>query len=294
MVQCPIISIVVLNWNTSDLLLGALQSIVDTAGDLDYEVVVIDNASTDGGLEKIVSKFETNPRFLFIQNEKNIGWAAINIMLEKARGKYIVTVDPDAVLHKDTLQILFAFMETHQKAGAVTAKLLNPDGSLQRYYRRIMTPSAYFFTTLIGRVFDKYFFRLRHFTHYRYENASFTEVTEVEQPAWPCLMWRREALGAYIVDTHIPFYFVDVDMSRRLYDRGYKIYLLPEATITHLKSTSFSKTKNKWRTQEYNRSLLYYFKKHYPVTFLFILLQQLIDGILRAGATLILGREPLR
>ena len=288
------ISIVVLNWNTSDLLGGALESIVATAESLTYDVMVIDNASSDGGFERVSDALKNDPRFLFVQNEKNMGWAAINVMLEQTNGKYIVTIDPDAIVHKNALQALFAFMETRPEAGAVTAKLLNADGSLQRYYRRLMTPSAYFFTTLIGRVFDKYFFKLRHFTRYRYENASFTEVTEVEQPAWPCLMWRREALGEYIVDKNIPFYFLDVDMSKRLYDRGYKIFLIPEATIAHLKSTSYSKVNNTWRWLEYNRSLMYYFKKHYPliVPIIWILLHT--DRQLRAIVVYLIGRDPLR
>jgi len=287
-------SIVVLNWNTSDLLGGALESIVSTAGSIHYEVVVIDNASTDGGLSKVPDTIRQDARFRFIQNEKNLGWAAINIMLEKTKAKYIVTVDPDAILHSRALQELHAFMETHPDAGAATASLFNVDGSPQLYYRRIMTPSIFFFTTIFGRLIDKYMFRLRHFSFNRYENLDVSRTQEVEQPAWPCLVWRREALGAYIVDAHIPFYFVDVDMSKRIYDRGYKIYLVATSTITHLKSTSFGKTNNSWRKKEYNRSLQYYFKKHYPkqAPFLIMLLQ--LDVLCRWALRRLTGRELLQ
>ncbi len=294
MKEVPDISIVVLNWNTSDLLTGALDSIVSTTQGLNYDIVVIDNASTDGGFERLSGKLMNDPHFTFIQNEKNIGWAAINIMLENTSGKYIVTVDPDAIVHPNALQALFSFMEANPEAGAATAKLLNSDGSLQMYYRKLMTPSEFFFTTLFGRFFDKYFLGLRRFKSYRYNGLDASDVVEVEQPAWPCLIWRREALGAYIVDANIPFYFLDVDMSKRLYDSGYHIYLVPDAVATHLKSVSFSRTKRDWKQKEYYRSLLVYLRKYYPLIFpaLWLLVQS--DRLTRYLVFLLTGHEPLR
>ncbi len=286
------ISIVVLNYNTSDLLEGALQSIVTTVGDLSYEVVVIDNASTDGGFALVSAGLKNNPHFSFIQRDTNIGWAAINIMLAR-KGRYVVTIDPDAVLHSGALQALLAFMDRTSDAGAATAKLLNSDGSPQLYYRRIMTPSMVFFTTLIGRMIDKYLFNLREFKHYRYDDLNLNAVSEVEQPPWPCLIWRREALGEYIVNEKIPFYFVDVDMSKRVYNHGYKIYLVPQAIVTHLKSASFGRTSDVWRRREYNRSIRVYLRTHYPRAF-FIHPLLALDRVLRACVRVIIGREPLR
>ena len=228
------ISVVVLNWNTSDLLPVALRSIPSAVHGLRWEAVVIDNASTDGGLAHVTEDIKNDPHFSFVQNEKNLGWAAINPMLERP-GKYIATVDPDAILHTGALEKLFMFMESHPQAGAATAKLLNTDGSPQIYFRRLMTPSVFFFTTLLGRIIDKYLLGLRRWRSYRYEDLDITKVSEVEQPSWPCLMWRREALGGYVVEPRIPFYFLDVDMSRRVYNRGYKAYVVPDAVAVHLK-----------------------------------------------------------
>jgi len=288
------ISIVVLNWNTSDLLAGALHSIPAAAGGLRWEVVVIDNASTDGGLAHVPEDIKNDPRFTFIQNEKNLGWAAINLMLGRTSAPYIATVDPDAVLYSGALEKLFTFMEVPPEAGASTATLLNPDGSPQIYFRRLMTPSVFFFTTLLGRVIDKYFLGLRRWKWYRYEDLDVTKISEVEQPAWPCLVWRREALGEYIVEPRIPFYFLDVDMSKRLYGRGYKIYVVPEAQAVHLKSTSYGKRESSWRRREYNRSIIVYFRKHYPLWAPLIWLQLVLDRAARAVMLTLVGREPLR
>ncbi len=290
----PDISIVVLNWNTSDLLNGVLDSIVATASDLSFDVTVIDNASTDGGLARVEEKFKNDTRFSFVQNEKNVGWVAINSMLECTRGKYIATIDPDAILHQQVLQSLLAFMESHPEAGAATASLFNTDGTPQLYYRRIMTPTLYFFTTIVGRIIDKYILGLRYWKQYRYDDLDITHISEVEQPAWPCLMWRREAVGAYIVDKRLPFYFVDVDMSKRLYDSGYKIFLISEASVTHLKSTSFSRANSVWRQHEFHRSILVYFKKHYLYLFPILWLSIWSDRLLRALLARVIGREPLR
>ena len=293
MKENPDISIVVLNYNTSDLLEGALQSIVATAGDLRVDVTVIDNASTDGGFAQVSDVIKADPRFSFVPRDTNIGWAAINCMLER-KGRYILTLDPDAVLHPGALQTLLAFMDRMPTAGAATAKLLNSDGSPQLYYRRTMTPRAYFFMTLAGRMIDKYLFGLRHFRGNRYADLDVSRISEVEQPAWPCLIWRREALGEYIVDKEIPFYFVDVDMSKRVYERGYKIYLVPQATITHLKSASFGRTNDSWRRREYYRSLQVYLRKHYSYAFFMLLPLILLDRLLRACFRALTGRDPLR
>ncbi len=288
------ISIIVLNYNTSDLLGSALDSIVSTIGNMAYDVTVIDNASTDGGLAQVKDEFKKNSSFTFVQMEKNMGWVAINSILKQTQGKYLVTVDPDAIIHPGALQTLFLFMENNPVAGAATAKLLNVDGSPQLYYRRIMTPTFYFFTTVFGRVIDKYFLRLRYWKRYRYIDLNLGHVSEVEQPAWPCLMWRREAIGAYVVDKRLPFYFPDVEMSRRLYDWGYKIFLVPEATITHLKSASFGKRDDSWRWREYYRSLMIYFWAYYPLQTPFILVLSVLDRFARAIIKRVLGREPLR
>lgn len=290
----PHVSIIVLNYNTSDLLSGALESIVATAGALQVDVVVVDNASTDGGFSRLDKKFERDPRFSFIQNQKNIGLTALNIMLERTKGEYIVTLDPDARLHTDALQLIVAFLEATPHAGAATANLVNVDGSLQRYIRRLMTPSVGFFTTVIGRFIDKYFLQLRNYNWYHYEDASLSQITEIEQPSVTCLMFRREAFGSYIVDPDTPFYFTDVGLCKRIYEHGYKIYLLPDAIATHFKSTSFKKANNTWREREYYRSLFVYFRKHYPVSVPLIAVVLWLDRVMRNALVHTVGRAPMR
>lgn len=290
----PAVSIVVLNYNTSELLNGALESLVATVDDLHIEVMVIDNASTDGGFSLVDTTFKHNPLFSFVQNEKNVGLVAINSMLAKTSGRYLLTLDADARLRPHALRSLVTFLDTTPQAGAATANLLNADGSMQRYFRRLMTPMLAFYTTVIGRMIDKYVFGLYFYKKYHYQEASLSDITEIEQPAVTCLMLRRDTFGSYIIDPETPFYFTDVGLCKRIYNNGYKIYLLPAATATHLKSTSFGKMRNTWRTREYYRSLMVYFKKYYPRSVPLMWIVLWLDRLMRSILMHTIGREPIR
>lgn len=290
----PDISIVVSNWNASDIMGEAFESIVATAGDLDFDVTVIDDASTDGGFAHVDEKFKNDPRFSFVRNEVNIGLSALNIMLERTKAKYIMTLDTDARLMPGALQALLAFMEMHPEAGAATANLRNPDGSTQFYYRRILTPSMYFFSTPMGRFIDKYFLGLRFMKWYHYDDLDVTRVSEFVQPPIACLILRRDAMGPYILDPKLPLFMCDVDLCKRLYDSGYKVYLVPEAKVIHLKTASAVKRGKTWLDRELNRSFAIYFKKHYPRLYPLMLVVMYADRFIRAAMLRTIGREPMR
>lgn len=288
------ISIVVSNYNSSDLLNGALESIVSTAGEMIVDVTIVDDASTDGGFDHVDKKFKKDSRFLFIQNDKNIGQSAMNVMFDKTQGKYILMLDADARLHTSSLQELFSFMEAHPEAGGATANLLNSDGSPQLYYRRTMTPTAYFFTTLFGRFIDKYILGLSYFNWYRYIHLDTTHVSELEQPPMACLILRRKILRNEIMDPKFRMLFIDIDLAKRVYDYGYKLYLVSEAFVTHLKSASFAKRESAWRRNIYYVGLFIYMRKHYPYWFPLVWVLAWADRVARAILTRIIGRELLR
>ena len=294
MKKTPDISVVVSSWNAADIIGEALESIVATAGDLGLDVTVIDDASTDGGYTDVDAKFKSDPRFSFVRNEINVGQSALNIMLERTQAKYITLLDTDARLKPGALQAMFAFMEAHPEAGAVTANLLNPDGSTQFYYRRILTPTLYFFNTPIGRFFDKYFLGLRYFKHYRYDGLDVTRDPELEQPPIACLMLRRDAVGSYIFDPMFRLFLLDVDLCKRIYDNGYKIYLVSTAKTVHLKTASASKRGKEWLEKELNRSFMLYFKKNYPASSPLMWVVYFFDRLSRLLLLHILGREPMR
>lgn len=290
----PKVSIIISNYNSSDLINGALESLVSTAGAVPFEAILIDDVSTDGGFALVDKKYKHDPRFMFVQCEKHVGFSALNSALDRTHGTYLMTLDTDARLWPGALQALTAFMDTHPKAGAATANLFYKDGSLQNYHRRLMTPMHSFFTTVPGRLIDKYFLGLRNYKSYHYDDLDTTRVFEIEQPPTACFMFRRTALDSYIVDPKFNHVFLDVDLCRRIYDRGYKIYLVPDAKVTHFKSVAANKKPNLWRDRQYYTDQLIYFRKHYPAQASLMAVVLWVDRILRGLLIRTVGRAPMR
>lgn len=294
MKSAPIVSIIVSNYNSSDLINGTLEPIVSTAGDVEFEVIIVDDVSTDGGFALVDEKYKNDPRFTFIQCEKHVGYSALNIVLDKVRGKYLMTLDTDARLWPGALPSLVAFLEENPNAGGATASLFYEDGSPQNYNRRLMTPMHSFFTTVLGRFIDKYFLGLRQYKSYHYDDFDNTRVFEIEQPPTACFMFRRAAIDSYIVDPDFNHVFLDVDLCRRIYNKGYKIYLVPDAKVTHFKSVAANKKPNLWRDKQYYRDQVIYFKKHYPAYAPLVALFLWLDRIMRSVLIRTVGKAPMR
>ena len=196
MERVPQVSIIISNYNSSDLINGALESLVSTAGDVPFEAILIDDMSTDGGFALVDEKYKHDPRLTFVQCEKHIGFSALNLVLNRTRGAYLMTMDTDAQVWPGALQALVTFMDTTPEAGGATASLFYPDGSPQNYHRRLMTPMRSFFTTVLGRFIDKYFLGLRNYKSYHYDDLDTTRVFEIEQPQTAFFIFRRAALGS--------------------------------------------------------------------------------------------------
>lgn len=292
--RAPEVSIIVSNYNSSDLINGALESVVATAGDVSFEVVLIDDASTDGGFTLVSDVYKQDSRFVFVQNEKNVGYAALNVLQSRLHGEFYMTLDTDARLLPGALQSLVTFMRTHPHAGGATANLRNPDGSTQNYYRRLMTPTRGFYTTVPGRFLDKYFFRLKQYKSYHYDDLDVSRVFEIEQPPTACLMFRPEALDTPVLDSEYRFLFLDVDLCHRIYQKGFKLYLVPDAQVTHIKSVSFGRRTTASRERQYYRDLNVFFKKHYTKMHLFMRALLWVDRVLRMLLERTVGHVPMR
>lgn len=294
MKTAPIVSIIVSNYNSSDLINGTLEPIVSTAGDVEFEVIIVDDVSTDGGFALVDEKYKNDPRFTFIQCEKHVGYSALNIVLDKVRGKYLMTLDTDARLWPGALPSLVAFLEENPNAGGATASLFYADGSQQNYHRRLMTPRHAFFTTVLGRFIDKYLLGLRNYKSYHYDDLDISRVFEIEQPPTACFMFRRATLDSHIVSPDFNHVFLDVDLCRRIYNKGYKIYLVPDAKVTHFKSVAANKKPNFWRDKQYYRDQVIYFKKHYPAYAPLMAFVLWLDRMMRSVLIRTVGKAPMR
>ena len=127
----PVVSIVVVSYNTREMTLECLRSIVRETPDLPYEVLFIDNQSTDGSWEAVETKFSGDPRFVLRSSEENLGFAgANNEMAKDARGEFVLLLNPDTVVLDRAIEKLVAFAREHPDNGIWGGRTVFEDGSL--------------------------------------------------------------------------------------------------------------------------------------------------------------------
>lgn len=259
------VSILIVNWNTCPYLKQALQSIQDTVRDIEYEVVVVDNASRDGSAAMVRRDF---PRFRLIESPRNLGFArGNNQALAAARGQYVLVMNPDVVLDPGTVKGLVAFAEDHPDAGVLSPKLLNPDRTFQSFYGRIPTLSTVFFLyTRIGIWMDRRLLGGRMRRRERYENyGDFEEVLSFTDggAGFSCSLIPRtviEKIG--FMDERFPVFFNDGDFGMRLFRAGYRAYLLPHVKAVHYGGSSVKQLDRLAYNQEYVYGLRTHNRKH--------------------------------
>lgn len=223
------VTVAIVNWNTRDLLAQCLDSLKQEAIGVRAQVIVVDNGSQDGSAEMVRSRF---PEAELVSNNLNWGFArANNQAFARARGRYFLFLNPDTIVRPRALSKMVEFLDAHQEAAGVTCKLLNPDGTFQRYYKRLPTWMIVLATFTVFKNLDPDNRRSRAF--YMRDDA-FDSVREVEQPPATCLMLRRSLLsGQTVLDERFPILFNDIDLCRSLKERGLRLYFLPSAEVVH-------------------------------------------------------------
>ncbi len=252
------LSICIVNWNTRELLRACLRSIERYPPAEPYEVIVVDNASTDGSAEMVRAEF---PNVFLIANAENRDYAAGNNQaLRQARGEFILLLNPDTEMHPDTLQRAIDFLRAHPEVGAIGAKQLYPNGRLQPSLRAFPTPRNLLFEVLgLAKLFP----RSRLFATYRYGWFPYDRPLEVDQPMGTFLMVRRavvEQVG--LMDEAFPLFFNDVDWCYRIKQAGWKIMFVPDVVITHHGGASTRQVRLS-AIRESHRALEAFYRKHY-------------------------------
>lgn len=253
------LSISIVNWNTKDALKLCLKSIYDSSHEIEFEVFVIDNNSSDSSAEMVMRRF---PSVRLIRNKVNLGFArANNQAIKKSRGRDILLLNPDIVVLPNSLARMVNFMRSHSEVGAAGGKLLNPDGTIQKggYYRRFPSVmQAVMGCTLLNRITGMGSFLERY-----YGEKIDSDTVEVDQPPGACLMVRREVIGQVgLLDEDFNLWFEDVDWCYRIKKAGWKIFFYPEAEFIHRGGQSVKSLTLYDYEEIYTRSMLIYFKKH--------------------------------
>ncbi|MSQ10161.1 MAG: glycosyltransferase family 2 protein [Dehalococcoidia bacterium] len=269
------VSIIIVSYNTKDLLLGCLDSVFLTlqqatgAGRMSldarslsrgYEVIVVDNASADGSAAAVQQHF---PEAHLIDNEFNRGFAAANNQaLAVAQGRYLLLLNPDTVVKDGAIPELVRFMDRFPRCGMATCKLLNLDETQQH--------SAFKFPTLWMTFLD--FFPLHgHLLNSRlngrYRLKDYRRTFEIDHPLGACMMVRREVIervGALSEEYFM--YCEEIDWCFRIKRDNWRIYCVPTAEIYHLGGQSTRQVADRMYVELF-RSRLTLFRKYYNPVF---------------------------
>ena len=247
------LSVIVVNRNTSGLLLDCLRHIYESEVSKNLEVIVVDNGSTDDSVSLVRKNF---PNAIMIEAGRNLGFAmANNLGFKSSMGGFILLVNTDAMLHKDCAARLLQTIESNPSIGMIGPQLLNRDSTLQTSYEA--TPTL--LTELVGRGVLKVLFPRR----YPSRNLKASGPIEVETLIGAVIMISREAWQTmHGFDESYFFFFEETDLAYRMRKSGLLVYHDPEAMAVHLQGATAKKYQAAPRI-EYYRSRYIFFRKRY-------------------------------
>lgn len=256
------LSIVIVNWNTSDLITKCLSSIKRNLLDKTYQVYVVDNLSSDNSVDLIKKKFKW---VKLIANNKNLGFAkANNQVLKKVKTEFVFILNPDTLIKKNSIKPLLEFLKNHPQTAICGPALLNKDGSIQHFGMYRKKPSilqTLLFYTDLYRLSIKNKFLTNNFWESDVERKTITEVDQIPGAA---MMARTAALKEVgFFDEDYPFWFEDVDLCNRLTKSGFKLNYIPDAEVVHLVGGATDKWQNRAKKEtRFWKSLFIYFDKN--------------------------------
>lgn len=243
------LSIVIVSYNVRNYLEQCLQSVKQALDGIEGEVFVVDNRSDDDSVETVRANY---PWVRLIVNQENKGFSrANNIAIREACGEYVLLLNPDTIVEKDTLREVLDFMEEHPKAGGAGVMMHNADGSLAPESRRALPTPWVSCLKMLG--FSK---------RYYMSHLPWDKPGRIEVISGAFCFLRRKALDEVgLLDEDFFMYGEDIDLSYRLLKGGWENWYLPYP-ITHFKGKSTQKSDYRY-VHIFYKAMLIFFRKHY-------------------------------
>ena len=295
----PELSVIIVNWNTRDLLRDCLNSVYAETKATPFEVFVVDNASSDGSAEMVKREF---PQVRLIKNEDNLGFAkANNQVIRKSSGNYVLLLNPDTVVLSSALDKMVIFMREHPTVDASGPMILNPAGRLQPSTRMsymfrcisIFIPGEWLTTYHLRMLVKKLIMKSSK------EETYSPQPCQVGSLSGACIMMTRQAVDKVgLLDERYFIYAEEVDWFYRLKQLGGKAYFVPNARITHHHGQSTKQTNDNYKyflqskylfiKKHHGKMAAYFFRITFAIDSLvticaFLLLQVLVKGERRKG-----------
>lgn len=286
------LSVIILNYNTKDLLQDCLQSVLKSKkSGFSYEIIVVDNASTDGSAAMVKKEFA---QVRLIQSNKNVGFAAgNNLAIPHISGRYVLFLNPDTIVFPNTFKEMIVFMDNHSRVGASTCRVELLNGKLDEgCHRGFPTPwNAFCHFTRLEKIFSK----VKLFSGYSLGFLPLGTIHEIDACSGSFLFVRRK-IGNSLewFDEDYFWYGEDIDFCYRIKQKGWKIFYVPKVKIIHYKgaasgmkrqtrqiSTATKKTRKKALTSSTEVMKIFY-QKHYQEKY-----PKFINWLVRRGIDLI-------
>jgi len=289
------LAVVILNYNTRDLLRDCLRSLCDQEG-LTFATCVVDNASPDGSADMVAAEF---PEVALIRNPLNNGYSAGNNLGLRRFGfpaqpqaRYAMLLNPDTVVPPDALRKMVAFADANPDVGVVGPKLLLMDGTLDKACRRAFPTPEVSFYRFAG--LSKLFPKSPRFGRYNMTFLDEDQQADVDSVVGACMLVRAEAIQqAGLLDEQFFMYGEDLDWCLRIKqtplppplggragERGqmatYRVVYYPEVTVHHVKRAASSRSPK--AQYEFQRAMWLFYHKHYRQT-----TNPLMDKLIRTG-----------
>lgn len=262
------LSVIIVNYNTKDLLQKCLESVFASQTNFQFEVIVSDNGSTDESVEMVRNNF---PQVRMIENNANLGFSGgNNVALRKVSGRYFLLLNSDTEVRKDTLDLSVKYMDEHPEVGVMGCKVLLPDGNLHEASRRRFPDPANAFLRLFG---------LRKFSNYNYQNIPADREMEVDSVVGAYLLIRKSVTDEVgLLDEEFFMYGEDLDWCWRVKAAGYKVMYYPGTEITHFlygSSQAVAFRSVRWA----HEAMKIFYRKHYSAEHSFLFNQFVYLGI---------------
>lgn len=255
------VSFVIINYNGKELLEQCLSSILRSVNNsTSFEVIVVDDASTDGSAEMVRKKFSS---VHLIVNEKESFWnVCLNKAIKAAKEEYIYFLMPDTLLTSGTVEKLLEFMEQRIDVSAVTCKTTYPDGRFQQNATRDNNLKEFFLNyTFLGKIFPLWKKKIH--DDYTYAGYNWEQNHEIENAGLTNMLVRRDIIDKIgLIDLSM-LYFSENDFCMRIRKNGDKIYYLAEGNVIHHLRGVVKKLNIKKIAKVYENDLFQFVKKYY-------------------------------
>lgn len=252
------VSIIIVNFNTVELTSNCVESILDKTNGIEYEIIIVDNASTDASVKILQNKFKDKVNI--ISNNMNLGFGiANNIGVSLAKGEFVFLLNSDTIIHNNALKYFVDFYrnKSNLRIGVLGTILYNFDGTIGRSSSKFPTLLSIIKQTINGLILRLIFNKNSGFQQEEFNNRSFFEVDQV---LGADMFLKREVFNEHMgFDSRFFMYFEETDLQRRIMKSSRQNYIIHGPIITHLEggsNSSFTKY------LIYYKSMWLYLKKH--------------------------------